>query len=404
MLPDGRMEIRTLYYITHINNIPSILKNGIMSHERMETEKIKFTPIYDEQIISRRQSKTAPNGKTLWSFANLYFKVRNPMLYRVTREKSLNEIAVLGVKPDLLTQDDVFIADGNAACDDTKIYDIITARRNLKKILRATAKDWWSSVDDSKREIMAECLVPSIIPPEKIHSIYVANRAALVKIQELISKAGFSGSLVSDPLTFFQSSVRVNINDNLKVMEGDMFLSRLQTLTVSVNTVGIMGKGLASRVKYQFPAVFVRYLDVLRNGMLKMGKPYLYKLGASCEFELPDEMDPQPSIPQSNVSTWFLLFATKRHWREQSDIKGIEEGLKWICENYKKEEIKSLALPALGCGLGGLEWKDVGPLMCRYLSPLEIPVRIYLPAEKEIPHEYLTAEYLLKDTLRNTLR
>jgi O-acetyl-ADP-ribose deacetylase (regulator of RNase III) len=90
------------------------------------------------------------------------------------------------------------------------------------------------------------------------------------------------------------------------------------------------------------------------------------------------------------------LFATKRNWRENSDIVGIEQGLQWIVDNYKAEGIKSLAVPALGCGLGGLNWKDVGPLMCRYLSILDIPAVIYLPREKEIPREYVTPGYLLK--------
>ncbi|TET78476.1 DUF4433 domain-containing protein, partial [candidate division TA06 bacterium] len=57
--------------------------------------------------------------------------------------------------------------------------------------------------------------------------------------------------------------------------------------------------------------------------------------------------------------------------------------------------IKSIALPALGCGLGRLEWRAVGPLMCKSLSGLDIPVQIYLPAEKEIPDELLSKDFLL---------
>jgi hypothetical protein len=52
---------------------------------------------------------------------------------------------------------------------------------------------------------------------------------------------------------------------------------------------------------------------------------------------------------------WFLLFPTRRHWREKSDIGGIEKGLQWIRDNYRREGIQSLAIPALGCGLGGLD-------------------------------------------------
>jgi O-acetyl-ADP-ribose deacetylase (regulator of RNase III) len=93
-----------------------------------------------------------------------------------------------------------------------------------------------------------------------------------------------------------------------------------------------------------------------------------------------------------------LLFPTKRHWRDDSRIEDIEAGLKWLQEHYQREGIKSLAVPALGCGLGGLEWHDVGPLMCKYLSVIDISVGIYLPREQEIPDEYLKKGFLLSRT------
>lgn len=77
----GALDIKGLYYITHIDNVPSILRRGILSRERVETEGVQYTPIYDEAIVAARKDKLAPNGKRLWSFANLYFNARNPMLY-----------------------------------------------------------------------------------------------------------------------------------------------------------------------------------------------------------------------------------------------------------------------------------------------------------------------------------
>ena len=79
----------------------------------------------------------------------------------------------------------------------------------------------------------------------------------------------------------------------------------------------------------------------------------------------------------------------------KADIKGIEEGLIWLKDNYKKEGIKSLALPALGCGLGWLSWEKVGPLMCKYLVDFDINVWIYLPAEKKVSETQLSKEFLL---------
>ena len=153
-----------------------------------------------------------------------------------------------------------------------------------------------------------------------------------------------------------------------------------------------MGRGVASRAKYQFPDVYVYYQDSCRSRKLKIGKPILYKREKSFDLETADESQ---TLKNKNTTTWFLLFPTKGHWRFRSKISYIEEGLRWIVENYQKEGIKSLALPALGCGLGGLQWKEVGPLMCRYLSILKIPVCIYLPSEKIIPDSQISPDFLL---------
>src|SRR5207249_1402565 len=109
------------------------------------------------------------------------------------------------------------------------------------------------------------------------------------------------------------------------------------------------------------------------------------------DLELAD--DPS-TMSESNGETGFLLFPTKRHWRERADIKGIEKGLRWLVDNYKVYGIKSLALPALGCGQGRLEWRNVGPLICKYLSMMDIPVWVYLPTEKKVSPELLTEEFL----------
>ena len=130
-----------------------------------------------------------------------------------------------------------------------------------------------------------------------------------------------------------------------------------------------------------------------------MGKPYIYKRESSFDYELADEPS---TLTNANTETLFLLFPTKQHWRYRADIDGIEKGLQWLRDNYKKAGVTSLAIPALGCGLGWLEWSDVGPLMCEYLSAFDIPVWIYLPAEKKVASEFLSPEFLLKQRNKQT--
>lgn len=379
---------RELYYITHIDNIPSILQCGILSHENIEVKRIKYTPIYAEDIVSRRKAIMVPDGRSLWSFANLYFNARNPMLYRVVCEKAPEKIAVIGVTPAILSLEDSYVTTGNAAHTQSSIVE--KSSKVIFEVFRETKRDFWAEEDGSKRKIMAECLVPNVVPSDLIKTIYVASHDARAEVQKEIRFSKIP--VISNPWMFFRSSVVKQVTPKLFLMEGDMFFSRLQTITVSVNTVGIMGKGVASRAKDQFPDVYVRYQKVCRTHELKLGKPYLYKRETSADTQLADEPS---SMSCTNGATWFLLFATKKHWRYHADIEGIEQGLAWLVKNYRKEGIKSLAIPALGCGLGQLEWKEVGPLLVAYLSTMDIPVLIYLPAEKKIPKELLSIDFLL---------
>ena len=390
------LKLRGIYYITHIDNLPSILDKGILCHKRMEEEKIQFTPIYDSEIVERRKNINTPNNRNLWDFVNLYFQPRNAMLYRVVffSGKDMDDIIVIGVKSSILAASDIFITTGNAASLSSNILSGSEARKNINSIRKKTDKEWWAFEDGSKRELMAECLVPDRISPEYIQEIYVASRNAFVETAKLIGRSRIV--VVPEPSLFFSVSRKIDLTTNLSLVEGDMFFSRKQTLTISVNTVGVMGKGLASRSKYQFPDVYVTYQDLCKNKVLRMGKPCLYKRETSLDYILADEPE---RLSNANLGTWFLLFPTKRHWKEMADIKGIEEGLEWIVTNYKKEGIKSLSMPALGCGLGWLDWGIVGPLLCNYLQKLDIPVNLYLPVEQKIPDDQLSQDFLLGKSL-----
>lgn len=384
-------EIKSLYYITHIDNLHSILSHGILSHQSIIDQNIEYRPIYDSEIVGHRKHKTAPDGRSLWEFANVYFQARNPMLYRVVHETNYKDIIILGVQPQVLNIPGAFITDGNAANNPTNFFTYKDGIKVISRNWKIIYNEWWSQSDGSKRKIMAECLVPDSISLDNIHSVYVTNIEVAEKIKNVVSRLKIPA--IPEPSLFFRPARQYKVTQNLTLVEGDMFFSTMQTLTVSVNTVGVMGKGLASRAKYQFPDVYVVYQDACRRKSLRMGKPHLYKREASFDDDLIDEPG---AIVTPNSVKWFLLFATKRHWREDADIEGITEGLRWIIKNYKVQNINSIAMPALGCGLGKLGWKDVGRIMCRHLAELDIPVTIYLPREKGIPREYLQSDYLLK--------
>lgn len=388
-------QITQLFYITHIKNLPSILTRGILSHGQVEEEGVPYEPIYDEDIVKGRRERHTPDGRSLWSFANLFFQPRNAMLYRVLLSRRVEDVVVLGVRPEVLSHLDIYVSLGNAASYSSDLVPSGQVKKAMTEIRRWIDNDWWTEEIGLKRKMMAECLVPDVIDPELIQAVYVGSHDAAGAVRKTLASCSVGRTppaVVPEPHMFFRPAREIHLTPQLSLVDGDMFFSKMQTVTVSVNCVGVMGKGLASRAKYQFPDVYVRYQDVCRSKRLRMGVPYLYKRESSLEHELADEPS---SLPNANLATWFLLFATKQHWREASVIRGIEEGLQWVRDNYVKEGISSLAMPALGCGLGRLEWRDIGPLMCHYLSALNIPTSIYLPAEQKVPEELLTKESLL---------
>ena len=103
----------SLYYITHIDNLPSILDKGILAHAKIEELGVRSTPIYNPEIVSRRKEKSTPDGKSLWDYANLYFQPRNPMMYCLVHQKEKEDLVVIGVLKGVLQEQDVVSTDPN---------------------------------------------------------------------------------------------------------------------------------------------------------------------------------------------------------------------------------------------------------------------------------------------------
>lgn len=385
-----KVAIQGLFYITHAANVRSIVSRGILSHRRVEAAHIPFTPIYDEAIVASRGERTTAEGKSLWEYANVYFQARNPMMYRVIHEKPIHDLVVIGVRPNVLELPNALVTDGNAASSSTQLFSAAEGLPVIYGQWKVIQSEWWNEMDGSKRKIMAECLVPDCIPPEYIDTIYVPDHEAKTRVEGLLGRTSIQ--VVPEPRLFFQPSFAARIGKNISLIEGDLYFSRMHTLTVSVNLQGIMGKGLASRAKYQFPDVYVFYQEACRSKRLTATKPCIYKREASVDEELADLPVP---LSTPNSVKWFMLFATKRKWRENSRLEDIEAGLRWFRDHFQAEGVRSVAFPALGCGLGGLNWADVGPLMCRYLHGIGIDVAIYLPRERRIDRELLSEDYLL---------
>lgn len=157
-------------------------------------------------------------------------------------------------------------------------------------------------------------------------------------------------------------------------VETGLFQSPAQVLVNTVNTQGVMGKGIAKVFKQLYPEMFNKYRQFCEDGRFKVGQLWLYK----------------------TPYRWVLNFPTKQEWRKPSRVEYIEAGLKKFVETYREREITSISFPMLGCGNGALDWKtQVKPLMERYLSTLPISIYVHTAAKNSMP-EHLDIEAMEK--------
>lgn len=124
---------------------------------------------------------------------------------------------------------------------------------------------------------------------------------------------------------------------------GDLLQAGADALVNAVNTEGVMGKGLALQFKRAFPDAFRAYAAACRRGELRTGKVHVFRRAAPPFF--------------------IVHFPTKQSWREPSRIEWIRDGLTDLVAQVRTLGIRSIAVPPLGCGLGGLAWTDVEPLI-----------------------------------------
>ena len=150
----------------------------------------------------------------------------------------------------------------------------------------------------------------------------------------------------------------------IRFVQGDLFASGCEALVNPVNCVGVMGKGLALQFRRRFPANYEAYREACVRREVRPGRCFVFDAGAGS--------------PRFVVN-----FPTKRHWRDRSRIEDIAAGLDDLAGILDRRAVLSLAVPPLGCGLGGLPWPRVRSLLLDRLAPCEgISIVIHEPARR----------------------
>lgn len=124
---------------------------------------------------------------------------------------------------------------------------------------------------------------------------------------------------------------------------GNILTEDAEALVNTVNCVGVMGRGLALKFKEAFPENFKSYAVACKQKEVQPGQMFVYETG------------------RLTNPRYIINFPTKRHWRENSRMEDIDAGLIALAEEIRSHNIHSIAIPALGCGLGGLDWLEVRP-------------------------------------------
>jgi O-acetyl-ADP-ribose deacetylase (regulator of RNase III) len=152
----------------------------------------------------------------------------------------------------------------------------------------------------------------------------------------------------------------------IRFTEGNLLEAKAEALVNTVNTVGVMGKGIALMFREVFPENYRLYREACRNRKVKIGQIFA------------TERRDFVSGPR-----WIVNFPTKEHWRSPSQLDWIRAGLVSLREFIQEHSIRSIALPPLGSGNGGLDWQDVRPLIVEALAPLQdVAIIVYEPTRK----------------------
>ena len=191
---------------------------------------------------------------------------------------------------------------------------------------------------------------------------------------------------------FIESGIIERMFGSVEYKRADLLAEDAEALVNTVNCVGVMGKGLALQFKKRFRANFEAYARACEQGEVHPGRMFVFELQAEASAEPEPAAGAQPRLPHFAEEAavydagaprhprYIINFPTKNHWRARSRMRYIDEGLQDLVRQIGERGIRSVAVPALGCDLGGLDWDEVRPRIERALGALDgVKVVVFEP-------------------------
>ena len=354
----------------HKNNLRDICAAG-----RLLPSSIVFPTrsVANQAVKDRRTYYVTPDHhyptSTVSDHVPFYVAAKSPMVYAVT---SPGEQAYKAPSEDLVFLGAVLgdideagltwcVSNGNAASGYTDYSRDLGGLGDFVDFELLQQRIWRNTPDDPYRQgrRAAECLVLGEVPLDLISVVIARTEGSLEYAGSLLSGVGGMRQYTS-----YRTSTTTD-RGHLVILqaEGDLLAADVEALVNTVNCVGVMGKGIALQFKRRYPDMFEQYERECKLGHVQIGHMLVVPTG-------------RLDGPQ-----YVINFPTKKHWRSPSRMEYIEAGLVDLRRAIVEHNIRSIAIPPLGAGNGGLDWEDVRPRVWDALGDLDgVSVHVYAPS------------------------
>lgn len=357
-------EKALIFRITHIENVPWILKHGLHCRSS-ENRDPNFREIGNPDLIDKRRHRKIdlPPGGTLADYIPFYFTPHSPMLLNIKtgchgmRQTPMSDIVIFVSSLRTLAERKFpFVFTDRHAYLQTARFFTNLSDLNALDWPRLRARDFRRDPDepDKFERYQAEALVHQHLPVDALLGIGchgAAHSRAPEWVVELSGRFPQSGGATRLVLLM------------IRYIQGNLLEASAEALINTVNEVGVMGKGVALMFREAFPENTRAYEAACKAGEVRVGRMFVTRNA--------DLMGPR----------WIINFPTKQHWRHPSRLEWVQEGLRDLVRVLHKNGIRSVALPALGCGNGGLEWTRVrAEIETTFQGMQDVDILVFEPA------------------------
>lgn len=363
-----------LYYLCPIDNLASILRNGIYSHNMAEAKGVRIADLSDPTVQQRRAQNTSfkvfTGGKSLHDYVNLYINPNGPMMANILfKQRRLDQTVILSIDGTrVFASAGAIISDGNCASLGTKYqWANSTTTEEWATIARLSKIETSTEPIENRRRQAAEVLSPSRLPTEYITAVCCGTERVKEKVEKLLAEEGLSRHVIHDPNLFFKYN-RLGSGERLRAgmvgfYTGDCTSVDADALVISTNTVGVMatpekalaGKGgLAGLYRLRCPKGYQIFKEACQKKLISMGSPLIIDFYEETCVSNPQSLAGITDLPHR----YHVYFPTKiaPSYSEKSKPENIERGLIKLGLLLADTDVKTITMPSLGCGLGNMDF------------------------------------------------